>query len=187
MPDQRRAAVAIVTTAAATVVILVVLGLLAVVTGMIPANADATPGGLETWVAKRALNAAIDRGSRGEVDPLPADDATLTRGVRLYGTHCAACHGTSDQKPSAIAQGLYQAPPQFAKHDVTDDPVEETYWKVTHGIRLTGMPAYTKTLSENQRWAIATFLKHQTELPPHADSVWKGLPSAVIDTGTTSK
>ena len=183
MLDQRRSAVTIMTTVAATVVTFVVIGFLAVVTGMLPANADATPGALERLIAKRSLSVAIERGSRGEVDPLPADDSTLSRGVRLNGTLCAGCHGTSDEKASSIALGLYQRPPQFAKHDVTDDPVEETYWKVTHGIRLTGMPAYTQTLNANQRWAIATFLKHQTELPPHADSVWRRLPSAATDTG----
>ena len=172
----------IVRTAVATIVGLIALGFIAVVAGLLPANADAEPGGLEHWVASRSLHAAIARGIRGTVDPLAADDSTLTRGVRLYGSHCAVCHGTSDQKPSSVAQGLFQQPPQFAKDDVTDDSVVVTYWKITHGIRFTGMPAYATTLTANQRWAIATFLRHQTELPPHAESAWKALPSAATDT-----
>jgi mono/diheme cytochrome c family protein len=178
MPDQPRKAAVIATTAAATVLTLIVLGYLSVVAGLLPANADAKPGSLERWVAKRSLHAAIARDSRGQVDPLAADDSTLTRGVRLYGTHCAVCHGTSDEKPSSVAKGLYQKPPQFAKDDVTDDPVEMTYWKITHGIRLTGMPSYATTLTDDQRWAIATFLRHQTELTPRANEAWKALPSA---------
>ena len=172
----------VVRTVVVTVIGLVVLGIVAVLTGRIPANADAEPGGLEHWVASRSLHAAIRRGIDGEVDPLPADDSTLTRGVRLYATHCAVCHGTSDHKPSSIAQGLFQKPPQFAKDDVTDDSVVVTYWKITHGIRFTGMPAYATTLTPNQRWAIATFLRHQEELPPRAESAWKALPSAATDT-----
>ena len=109
---------------------------------------------------------------------MPAADSTLTRGVRLYGTHCAVCHGTSDGQASSVAKGLYQRPPQFAKDDVTDDSVAVTYWKITHGIRLTGMPSYAETLTPEQRWAIATFLRHQGELPAHADAAWKALPSA---------
>ncbi len=173
----------IITTAAATVLVLLMLGYAAVAGGLIPANADAKPPVLERWIAKRSLSAAIDRGIKGLSDPLPTDDTTLSRGVRLYGTHCAVCHGTSDGQASSVAKGLYQRPPQFAKHDVTDDPVEETYWKITHGIRLTGMPSYATTLSEEQRWAIATFLRHQGELAAHADEAWKALPSAATSSG----
>jgi hypothetical protein len=35
---------------------------------------------------------------------------------------------------------------------VTDDPVDETYWKVANGIRLTGMPAYQGFLTNDQLW-----------------------------------
>jgi mono/diheme cytochrome c family protein len=178
MPDSSRKAAVITTTAAATILVLLILAYAAVAGGLIPANADAKPPMAERWIAKRSLSAAIDRGIKGLSDPLPADDSTVTRGVRLYGTHCAVCHGTSDGQASSIAKGLYQRPPQFAKHDVTDDPVEETYWKITHGIRLTGMPSYAATLTDEQRWAIATFLRHQGELAAHADEAWKALPSA---------
>jgi mono/diheme cytochrome c family protein len=178
MPDQARKVTVVLTTAIATVLVLLILGYAAVVGGMIPANADAKPPVVERWIAKRSLSAAIGRGIQGLSDPLPADDSTLTRGVRLYGTHCAVCHGTSDAEPSSIAKGLYQRPPQFAKHDVTDDSVVVTYWKITHGIRLTGMPSYAEALMPEQRWAIATFLRHQGELPAHADEAWKALPSA---------
>jgi thiosulfate dehydrogenase len=183
MPATSRKPAVIITTAAATVLVLLMLGYAAVAGGLIPANADAKPPVLERWIAKRALTAAIDRGIKGLSDPLPTDDSTLARGVRLYGTHCAVCHGTSDGQASSVAKGLYQRPPQFAKHDVTDDPVEETYWKITHGIRLTGMPSYANTLTEEQRWAIATFLRHQGELAAHADEAWKALPSAATSNG----
>ena len=38
---------------------------------------------------------------------------------------------------------------------VTDGPVGHTYWKVANGIRLTGMPAFAKSLSENQMWRVS--------------------------------
>jgi len=98
-------------------------------------------------------------------DPLPTDDTTLTRGVRLYGTHCAMCHGTSDGQASSVAKGLYQRPPQFAKHDVTDDPVEETYWKITHGNPAHGHAVVCEHADRGTALAIATFLRHQASWP----------------------
>jgi mono/diheme cytochrome c family protein len=173
-----------------TIVVLTFVGTLAafaivalgtIMTGLIPANADATPGRLETWAAKRSLHATLDRVATRLQDPLPVDDSTLTHGARLYGIYCATCHGAADGKASAIARGLYQRAPQFAKDDVTDDPTGVTYWKITHGIRLTGMPAFDSTLTTEQRWAIATFLARQDSLTPTAKAVWKALPSAVQD------
>jgi mono/diheme cytochrome c family protein len=41
---------------------------------------------------------------------------------------------------------------------VGDDPVGETYWKIKNGIRLTGMPAYGKVLSETQLWQVSLLL-----------------------------
>jgi thiosulfate dehydrogenase len=167
-----------VTTFVVTVVALVVLAVVAVFFGVLPANADAKPGFVEQWAAHESLQAAIDRGVKPLKNPLAVTDSVMTAGVKLYGTHCAVCHGTSDAKPSSIAAGLYQRPPQFAKHGVSDDPAEETYWKITHGIRLTGMPAYVTSLSTNERWQIASFLRYQDSLPPNALAAWKALPSA---------
>ncbi|MDE2511966.1 MAG: hypothetical protein KGL74_12660 [Elusimicrobia bacterium] len=60
---------------------------------------------------------------------------------------------------------------------MTDDEEGETYWKIYHGIRMTGMPSYRGTLSERQMWTITLFLKHMDELTPGAEKAWKALPS----------
>jgi mono/diheme cytochrome c family protein len=165
-----------------TIVLLAVAAYAGVVNGMMPANADSPPGMIETWAAKRSLRATLNRDAKGLTSPVAATDSVVASGVHLYGIYCAVCHGTSDGKASAIARGLYQHAPQFAKHDVTDDPIGVTYWKISHGLRLTGMPAFDSTLTDSQRWAIASFLRHQDSLPPGAEAAWKALPSAA-DTG----
>lgn len=162
-----------------TAILVAGLAFFAIWTGVMPANADAAPGRLETWAAKRSLHATLDRESRALQSPLPINDSTLTQGVRLYGSYCAVCHGASDGKASAVALGLYQHAPQFAKHNVTNDPIGMTFWKITHGIRFTGMPAFDSTLTTNERWAIASFLLRQDSLTPNAAAAWKALPSAV--------
>ena len=54
-----------------------------------------------------------------------------------------------------------------------DDPDGSIYWKITHGIRFTGMPAFGNTLSDQERWQIALFLKHMDKLPAGAKASWK--------------
>lgn len=158
----------------ATIVIAILVGYVVLQSGRIPANADAKPGGLELWIAGTSLDATLRNEAPKQPNPVALTDANLTEGVALFGQHCAICHGTAAgaSSASAVAQGLYPSPPQFATDGVEDDPDGVSYWKIKHGIRLTGMPAWGKNLSDRQIWTLALFLKHMDKLPPHAKQAW---------------
>jgi mono/diheme cytochrome c family protein len=159
---------------------LVVLGLgayIGIEAGMMPANADAKPSKLETWAARISLRATLARGASAAAPPIALTDANLIAGIKLYAANCAICHGASDGKPSRVASGLYQHPPQLAKDGVEDDPEGETYWKIQHGIRFTAMPSFGKALDDRQKWQLTLFLKHMNGLPPAPQRVWKAIKS----------
>jgi mono/diheme cytochrome c family protein len=160
-----------------TIVVILAGAWLALQTGLMPANADAAPGGLEVWAASKSLHATLQREAPKGPNPVPLTDDNLIAGVKLYGEHCAICHGTSggDATASPIAKGLYPKPPQLATDGVEDDPEGVSYWKIKHGIRLTGMPSWSNALSDQEMWTLALFLKHMDKLPPKADAAWKGL------------
>jgi hypothetical protein len=48
---------------------------------------------------------------------------------------------------------------------VSDDPAEETYWKVSGGIRMTGMPGFETLLSPTQMWQVSLLLANSDKLP----------------------
>lgn len=160
----------------------VVAGLLAfyaaVSLGLLPANADATPPKIEKIIARKALHAAIDRQAPRGPNPVARNDANLIAGIKLYAADCAVCHGAADGKASHIAEGLYQHAPQLAKHGVEDDEFGETYWKIAHGIRMTGMPSFLRTLSEEEIRMITLFLQNMHSLPPGPKKIWEAVPSA---------
>jgi thiosulfate dehydrogenase len=145
--------------------------------GCMPANADAKPPALEKWAARKSLHATIAREAPRTPNPAALTDENLVAGVRLYAVNCAVCHGAADAAASNVAKGFYQHAPQLAKHGVTDDEEGETYWKIYHGIRMTGMPSYRGTLTETQMWQITLFLKHMDALTPGAAKAWKAVPS----------
>ena len=147
-------------------------GYLCVRAGLIPANADATPSGLETWMARTSLRATLKRDAPKETNPVSLDEANLTAGIKLYSQNCAVCHGGPDGRPSLIASGLYQKAPQLAKDGVEDDPDGKPYWFIKHGVRLTGMPSFGSSLSDQQVWQLVLFLKHMDALPPAAAKAW---------------
>ena len=159
----------------ATIVAGALVGFLAVHSGAIPANADGKPGGLELWAANTSLGATLSREAPKTANPVALTDDNLAEGARLYGQHCAICHGTAagDASASPVAKGEYPAPPQFGTEGVEDDAEGVSFWKVKHGIRLTGMPAWGGALSDQQIWTLALFLKHMDKLPPKADAAWK--------------
>jgi thiosulfate dehydrogenase len=62
---------------------------------------------------------------------------------------------------------MFPLPPQLLSKDemVTDDPVGVTFWKVSNGIRLTGMPGFNEMLSPTQIWQVSEMLAHADKLP----------------------
>ena len=136
------------------------------------ATADA-PFPMEARIVQIPLDARIRREMPAN-SPISPSDENLNTGAGIYEDKCEVCHGTADV-PSAIAKRMFpQAPQLWAKHadgavGVSDDPIGETYWKVKNGIRLSGMPAYGKTLTEKQMWQVTLLLsKADKPLPAEA-------------------
>lgn len=138
-----------------------------ILSGGMPVATKSPPLPLEKYLAKTALHAVL-RGEMNKTAPLTADENTLREGARVYTQNCAGCHGFTNEGESGVAKGMFPPPPQLLppKGGVTDDPVGETYWKVKNGIRLTGMPGFSDSLTETQMWQVSLFLVHVNQLPP---------------------
>jgi mono/diheme cytochrome c family protein len=133
--------------------------------GMAPVATSAAPMPLERTLAKMALHARIDR-EMPKNAPIAASETNYAAGTQIYRTNCAVCHGLPGQPETNISKGMFPHVPQLFVHGVTDDPAGETYWKVTNGIRLTGMPGFKNTLSENERWQVSLLLADADKLSP---------------------
>ena len=160
-----------------TVLAAAAVGYYALNSGLIPANADAKPGQIEMFIAGTSLQATLDKDAPKEPNPVQLTDENLVNGIKLYETNCAICHGTAEGETSAspIAKGETPSPPQLATDGVEDDPEGETFWKIKHGIRWTGMPAWKDELSDQQIWTLALFLKHMDKLPPAPEATWRSV------------
>ncbi|HLI98024.1 MAG TPA: cytochrome c [Candidatus Baltobacteraceae bacterium] len=160
---------------AATVTAEALVAWLLVVNGALPINADATPPKLERWVARTALIAGVERQIEHHKKNPVSGSFALLRGIRIYRANCQICHGGPTASPeAAVARGLYQAPPQFAKDGMEDVPYGYTAWVIRHGIRFTGMPAFAGTLSQNQLNDVTLFLQRMKSLTPEQRFAWSG-------------
>ncbi len=141
------------------------LGYLYITSGMAPVATSAGPMPFERMLAHKALAAHIEKEMPKSV-PIAADDAAYAAGAEVYKHNCGLCHGFPGQPASAVAKGMFPEPPALLEGTgVTDDLPAETYWKVANGIRLTGMPAYEKSLSTTQMWQVSLLLANADKLP----------------------
>ena len=129
---------------------------------------DAFP--MEKQIVKVPLNKRID--AEMKTAPFGTSEDVFEAGAHVYRKDCASCHGVPG-KDVAYAKYMYPDAPQlWKKHaknnvvGVSDDEVGETYWKVAHGIRLTGMPSYQHVLNDTEMWQVSLLLKNaDKELP----------------------
>jgi len=142
--------------------------------GKAPVATAAPPMPFEMTLAHMALHARMDKEIPKSV-PIAADEGAYVGGAKIYKENCAVCHGLPGAQQSAIAKGMYPDPPKLMEGTgVTDDPAQETYWKVSGGIRMTGMPGFNKTLSTTEMWQVSLLLANADKLPQAAKDVLAG-------------
>ncbi len=147
-------------------------------TGMAPVATDAPPMPFEKTFAGMALHARLKKEMPKSV-PIQPTEAAYVAGAQVYKENCAVCHGLPLTAQTAIAKGMFPKPPKLMEGTgVTDDPPEETYWKVSGGIRMTGMPGYSTSLSTTQMWQVSLLLANADKLPQAAkDSLMSAAPT----------
>jgi thiosulfate dehydrogenase len=164
----------------AAIVVTVVAAFCYVRFGFVDPRADVAVDPLERKIAMPSLDAAIDRRApvmRNTVEPT---EANLIAGVKIYQADCASCHGDVTRPHGMLAEALYPRAPQFFE-DAPDMPENQNYYIIRHGIRLSGMPAWDGTLSDQEMWQVTTLLRHLDKLPPQVSDAWRAMASASPD------
>ncbi|HUX09004.1 MAG TPA: cytochrome c [Terriglobia bacterium] len=149
------------------------------VSGHAPVATSAAPMPFETFFAKTALHATLNRDAP-KTHSTQASEGELLAGAKVYQQNCADCHGVAAAPASNMARGMFPRPPQLLEpgHMVTDDPVGVTYWKAKHGIRLTGMPGFTGLLTDEQLWNVSLLLANADRLPADVKQALEAPPAA---------
>jgi len=145
----------------ATLAVLILGGLGFALLGFFPTNANSPPPKFESHLAMSAVDASADRHAAHVNSPVLPTDQNLIDGMKIYTMNCAGCHG-----------GLDPPAPQLILHP-PDDPDWHTHYVVQNGIRYSGMPAWDKTLGEDDIWKVTIFLSHIEKLPAAAQDYWK--------------
>ena len=152
-------------TLAAVLVVLFLAAGAFVHSGVYDVAASTPDSGFIASVLRRTQHYSVERRAEGIQVPRLDDPDMIKRGLIHYYEMCVVCHGAPGVKPSEIAQGLNPYPPELAEKSEPDEAAE-WFWIVKHGIKMTGMPAFGVTHSDEEIWAILAFLQKMPKLSP---------------------
>ena len=93
-----------------------------------------------------------------------SDPARIAAGAQHYAALCVTCHLAPGVTKSALRPGLYPHPPNLAQEEM---PAEQrTFWIIKHGIKMSAMPAWGKTLDDAAIWDLVAFVRQLPEMTP---------------------
>jgi thiosulfate dehydrogenase len=140
--------------------------------GYIDPRADAPITALEEKIAMPALDAAVDRHAPEIQTPILPTDDNLTAAITLYQNNCATCHGDPVHPHAQLADAFNPRAPQFLE-DAPDMPENQNFYILQHGVRFSGMPAWSTTLNTQQLWQLTVLLSYINKLSPQLTAAWK--------------
>src|SRR5579884_1789438 len=113
----------------------------------------------EASLARRVRNASIPGAEREKRNPLPPDAKPLSDGRDAFLSHCATCHGIDGSGKTPVGANLYPRVPDL--HSVTTQNLSdgEIHYIIENGVQLTGMPAWSKSGSQDDIWKLVLFVR----------------------------
>jgi mono/diheme cytochrome c family protein len=93
-------------------------------------------------------------------NPIPADAASLEAGRLLYQQDCLACHGSQGKGDGPAGLALNPHPADLTQHTVPGVHTDgQLYLWITNGYPGSAMPAFSKILTDEQRWHLVNFIR----------------------------
>ena len=140
------------------------------------------------WLTHETMIHSVRSRAKGIVAPSTATADQVLRGFCAYETHCVACHGAAAVARQHWISGMEPQPPYLL--DAADRwKPRELFWIVKNGIKMTGMPSWRDSMTDEQIWEVVAWLKASRELPPQTYLRWRsggrcaalsGLPSPAL-------
>jgi mono/diheme cytochrome c family protein len=158
--------------AALVLVLLLVIAAFAgifIYAGVYNIGADAPHSRFVFGVLQELRERAVANHARGVTPPSDLNDRKrIAAGAGLYDEMCTGCHLGPGVERSELSQGLYPSAPELARGD--DLSPAEQFWVIKHGLKLTAMPAWGKTHSDDLIWDMVAFIR---QLPKVSSEQYK--------------
>jgi mono/diheme cytochrome c family protein len=129
-------------------------------------TADKHPSQGETSLANAAKDVTIPLEAGKMKNPLPQTDEVVRRGQEVFLGSCAQCHGPDGRGDSNLGRNMNPPAMDLSSPHVQHWSDAELFWIIQNGVRLTGMPSWRSSISDNDTWELARFIHNL----PHLDT-----------------
>ncbi len=126
-------------------------------------GADAPHWFMTEQIVETLRERSIEIRARDIEVPNLEDSRLVIEGAGHYAVMCVSCHLAPGMRSTEIRLGLYPKPPDLSKTHI--DP-KVAFWVITHGIKMTGMPAWGKSHDDIALWSIVAFLNRLPDMTP---------------------
>jgi mono/diheme cytochrome c family protein len=142
------------------------LGLIIAMLGafLVGCTANKQPSREEASLANAAKDVTIPLEAGKMKNPLPGTDVVLSQGQEVFLGSCAQCHGADARGDTSIGRNMSPPAMDLSSPHVQHWSDAELFWIIQNGVRLTGMPSWKSTISDNDTWKLARFIHNLPHL-----------------------
>jgi len=152
-----------------TILFLIVISALTltgyVLCGLYDVSASQPDNAAIRWLLVTARDRSIDRRAAEITVPPLTDPKLIQEGFEHYHEMCTGCHLAPGIGSSEIRAGLNPQPPVLADVVPHTSPAR-LFWVIKHGVKMTGMPAWGTSHSDQMIWAMVAFLERLPTMTP---------------------
>jgi mono/diheme cytochrome c family protein len=148
-------------------VVVVAAGAVAFIySGIYDVSASSPDNAAVAWALHETSDHSVDARMDANHEPPNLDQPqTVSAGGHIFGENCVVCHGGPGLEPTRVAQGLNPQPPNLFRKNRRPN-MEEMFQFIKYGVKMTGMPTFGKSLSDDQIWQVAAFLRKAPGMSP---------------------
>jgi mono/diheme cytochrome c family protein len=115
------------------------------------------------WITHDTMIHSVRRRAKAIAPLSQASAQQVLAGFCAYEAHCVACHGASAVARQGWVSGMEPQPPYLLDVTRRFSPAE-LFWITKNGIKMTGMPAWSETLSNRQLWEVVALLEQMPKM-----------------------
>jgi mono/diheme cytochrome c family protein len=140
-------------------------GLCFVESGAFDVSASIPHGPIIGWSVHTTMIRSVQRHGTAEPPKGAFAGAQVEEGFQEYRAHCTVCHGGPGVNRAKWVEGINPPPPYLidAAHRWTP---AELHFIIGNGVKMTAMPSWKLSLSDQQIWNMVAFLERLPAISP---------------------
>ncbi|MCA1586353.1 MAG: c-type cytochrome, partial [Acidobacteria bacterium] len=124
-----------------------------------------------------ARHMLIPAAARLRQNPEAASSEHIREGLEHWADHCAPCHANNGSGDTPMGRSLYPRAPDMRAAPTQQLSDGELFFIIEHGVKLTGMPAWTTGSAEGEQasWHLVHFIRRLPTLSDDEVAAMEGL------------